>query len=52
MSQCALGPDGQLLDMSKIEWYNDTDDANPIPIQLTPNIETGAEIIQIIFGTY
>ncbi|KAI0260399.1 hypothetical protein BGY98DRAFT_940781, partial [Russula aff. rugulosa BPL654] len=36
MSQAALadqparGPDGQLLDASKIDWYNDPDDPHPI----------------------
>ncbi|KAK6981295.1 hypothetical protein R3P38DRAFT_3376237 [Favolaschia claudopus] len=29
--QCAVGPDGQLLDASKIVFYNDPDDANPLP---------------------
>jgi hypothetical protein len=33
--QPALGPDGQLLDASKIIWYNDPDDSNPI--QPTPS---------------
>lgn len=28
--QSALGPDGQLLDATEIEWYNDPDDAQPI----------------------
>jgi hypothetical protein len=28
--QPARGPDGQLLDASKIEWYNDPDDPHPI----------------------
>ncbi|KAH9160626.1 hypothetical protein EDB89DRAFT_871052 [Lactarius sanguifluus] len=28
--QPALGPDGQLLDASKMKWYNDPDDAQPI----------------------
>ena len=28
--QPAVGPDGQLLDASKIEWYHDPDDAHPI----------------------
>jgi hypothetical protein len=31
MDQLAIGPDGQLVDVSKIEWYNDPDDAHPIP---------------------
>jgi hypothetical protein len=45
MSQSALGPDGQLLDASEIEWYNDTDDVHPIQVPPTPNIQTGAEVI-------
>jgi hypothetical protein len=28
--QPAQGPDGQLLDTLKIQWYNDPDDAHPI----------------------
>jgi hypothetical protein len=28
--QPAQGPDSQILDMSKIQWYNDPDDAHPI----------------------
>ena len=29
--QCALGPDGKLLDASDIIWLNDPDDLTPIP---------------------
>jgi flagellar basal body rod protein FlgC len=29
-NQCALGPDGQLLDESKIIWHRDPDDLTPI----------------------
>jgi hypothetical protein len=28
---CAVGPDGKLLDASEITWFNDPDDAHPIP---------------------
>jgi len=28
--QPAVGPDGQLLNASKIKWYNDPDDVHPI----------------------
>ena len=36
--QPALGPEGQLLDVTKIEWYNDPDDAQPIqPVEPTPS---------------
>jgi hypothetical protein len=30
-SQCAVGPDGELLDASKIDWYHDPDDDCPLP---------------------
>jgi hypothetical protein len=30
MSNCALGPDGELKDASKIIWYHDADDDTPI----------------------
>ena len=35
--QPALGANGQLLDASKITWYNDPDD--PQPIQPTPRVQ-------------
>ena len=36
--QPALGPKGQLLDATKIEWYNNPNDTQPIqPIQPTPS---------------
>ena|SRR5712671_6250365 len=35
--QPALGPDGQLLDASKIVWYNDPDDPHPIQSASTPS---------------
>jgi hypothetical protein len=38
--QPAVGPDGQLLDASKIAWYNDPDD--PHPIQSTSKVQEGA----------
>lgn len=47
----ALGPNGQLLDASKIAWYNDPDDAQPIqptvltepvPPPPTPSVQEGA----------
>jgi hypothetical protein len=31
MDSCALGKDGTLLDATSIQWYNDADDANPLP---------------------
>lgn len=47
--QPALGPDGQLLDASKIEWYNDPDDAQPI--QHTSCMQEGA-VYTYYFGDY
>jgi hypothetical protein len=38
--QPALGPNGQLLDATEIEWHNDPDD--PRPIQPAPSGSTGA----------
>jgi hypothetical protein len=46
--QPALGPDGQLLDASEIEWFNDPDDAQPIqPISCMQ----GAAFLHITLGT-
>jgi hypothetical protein len=40
--QPALGPDGQLLDATKMVWYNDPDDAQPIqPALPAPSGSTG-----------
>lgn len=36
MSGCAVGPDGQLLDADKIQWYNDADDDIPISTASKP----------------
>ena len=33
--QCAIAPDGSLMDAADIHWYNDADDAAPIPSALT-----------------
>jgi len=30
--QCALGPDGMLLDASQITFYHDPDDRVPLPL--------------------
>ena len=30
MSDCAVGPDGKLLDAKDIEWYEDADSSEPI----------------------
>jgi hypothetical protein len=29
--QCAIGPDGQLLDASEIKFFNNPDDSTPLP---------------------
>jgi hypothetical protein len=29
--QCAVGPDGRLLDASQIQFFNDPDDSTPLP---------------------
>lgn len=29
--QCALGPDGKLLDAGQIDWYEDKDTDHPMP---------------------
>ena len=40
--QPALGPDRQLLDASKIAWYNDPNDPHPIqPISITSEVQEG-----------
>ena len=41
--QPAWGPDGQLLDASKITWYNDPDD--PHPIQSVSGVQEGNVLI-------
>ena len=39
---CAVGPDGQLLDASKITWYNDPDDDTPMaPTTTLPSTVQG-----------
>lgn len=40
--QCALGPDGRLLDVSEIVWHHDPDDAIPIQVPSTSMGSTGA----------
>ena len=37
--QCALGPDGKLLDATEIVWVNDPDD--PIPIEPIRQADVG-----------
>ena len=45
---CAIGPDGKLLDASKITWFNDPDDAEPMApasstssaVQRQPSVNT------------
>ena len=31
MDSCAIGQNGQLLDASDIQWFNDADDARSLP---------------------
>ena len=48
--QPALGPDGQLLDASKIVWYNDPDDNHPIqPGQHGHGIISNSFVLSQIF---
>ena len=46
--QPALGPHSQLLDTSRIEWYNDPDDAHPI--QPTSDMQYGI-VFKILIQT-
>ena len=48
--QPALGLDGQLLDASKIKWYNDPDDAEPIRQTTSVQVKEGAVFKPIPFG--
>ena len=49
--QPALGPDGQLLDATKIVWYNDPDDAQPIQPTVPTSSMEGAVFLLITLGT-
>ena len=40
MSDCAVGPDGKLLDTKDIEWYEDADSSEPINQVTTPSVTT------------
>src|ERR1700685_1168477 len=40
MSDCAVGPDGKLLDAKDIEWYEDADSSEPINQVTTPSVTT------------
>ena len=42
MSDCAIGPDGKLLDAKNIEWYEDVDSSEPIKQAATPSSTTTA----------
>src|ERR1700678_4566749 len=44
--QSALGPDGELLDVSKIEWFNDPDDTHPI--QPTSDVRHGIVFLSVL----
>jgi hypothetical protein len=39
--QCAVGPDGKLLDQRAIVWYNDPEDSTPIAVA-TPALPSSA----------
>ena len=41
---CAVGPDGQLLDTSKITWYNDPDD--DMPMALTTTLPSMVQVLR------
>jgi hypothetical protein len=46
-SSCAVGPDGTLLNVSKIQWFNDPDNNNPLPSLSSPvptTLENGASV--------
>lgn len=43
--QCVIGPDGNLLDANQIIFYNDPDDAEPLPLPAT-----GSAVIHPFFG--
>jgi hypothetical protein len=42
MSDCAIGPDGKLLDAKDIEWYEDADSSEPINQATTPSVTTAS----------
>lgn len=46
--QPALGPDGKLLDASKITWYNDPDDSRPIQPTTTTSGEREGEVFKLV----
>ena len=43
--QPAWGPDGQLLDASRITWYNDPDDPHPIQSVSGPSGEQEGNVL-------
>ena len=46
--QPALGPDRQLLDTSKIAWYNDPDDSLPIQPTTSTSGEQEGEVFKLV----
>jgi hypothetical protein len=46
--QPALGPDGQLLDASRITWYNDPDDPHPIQSTSTSSRVQEGKVLNFI----
>ncbi|KAJ6622351.1 hypothetical protein B0H10DRAFT_2214484 [Mycena sp. CBHHK59/15] len=45
--QCARGPDGELLDASKIKFYHDPDDDTPLPPVPDASTPAGGQATQI-----
>ena len=44
--QCAIGPLGNLLDASEIEWHNDPDDPEPLPRTASTSAGITADAVQ------
>ena len=42
MSDCAVGPDGKLLDAKDTEWYEDADSSEPINQATSPSVTTAS----------
>lgn len=51
--QCAIAPDGSLMDAADIHWYNDADDAAPIPSALTStSASSSAQSLDDFFSSH
>ena len=44
--QCAIGPLGNLLDASEIEWHHDPDDQVPLPRTASTSLGFAADTVQ------